>query len=428
MLPFHAAASQINNHSGVTEILLDGTRASAKSHAAIGQVGLDDCQAYPGLKFLFLRQTQRAASESFEDLIARVLKNVPHKANSERIIFDNGSKILVGGYSDDNDINKYIGNEYDGMLIEEANQISGEKRKLLFGSLRTSKDNWVPRAYLTTNPGGIGHEETKQRYIIPNRNGTETFTRRFHSDYKDNPFINPEYKKYLEGLTGLIAKMWRDGDWDVFAGQAFPEFNENKHVIKPFDIPEHWMRWRGEDWGYAAPMAVYWFAKDPNSRRTFIYRELYQAGLTDPQQARRINEMTGDEHITSHFADPSMWTKRTVSDTATSTYDTYLANGIYLTKADNDHANKKRKMHSVLAVLPDGLPGLQIFSICTNLIRTLPALQTDPDKPEDILEGQEEHAYDAVTYGLTNYRDPAPEPNRKPREPWKSPLAGVKGL
>lgn len=428
MLPFHAAAREVNNRNGVTEILLDGTRGSAKSHAVIEQVG-DDCHQVDGLKYLFLRQTQKAASESFEDLIARALKGVSHKANSEKIVFDNGSKIIIGGYANDKDIDKYIGIEYDGIVIEECNQISGKKRELLFGSLRTSKENWVPRAYLTTNPGGIGHEETKQRYIIPNRNGTETFTRRFYSSYLDNPFINPEYKRYLESLTGIMAKMWRDGDWDVFAGQAFPEFSQDKHVIKPFDIPPHWNKWRGIDWGFAAPMACYWFAKDPDSRRIYVYRELYQEGLTDPQQARRINEMTGDKEVISKtFADPSMWTKRTVSETATSTYDTYLANGVYLTKADNDHANKKRKMHSMLAVLPDGLPGMQIFSICPNLIRTLPILQTDPDHPEDILDGQEEHAYDAVTYGATDYRDPAPEPNRKPREPWRSPLIGMKGL
>lgn len=433
MLPFHAEAARINQHTGVTEIMCDGTRGSAKSHGAIAQVGLDDCQIMPNMKFLYLRQTQKAASASFEDLVSRALQGIRHKANSEKIVFGNGSRIIIGGFANDKDIDKYIGIEFDGMVIDEANQLSGKKRELLLGSLRTSKENWVPRAYLLTNPGGIGHEESKQRYIIPNRNGTETFTRRFHSSYQDNPFINPEYKTYLESLTGVMAKMWRDGDWDVFAGQAFPEFMAEKdgkpwHVIRPFDIPEHWHKWRGIDWGFAAPMACYWFARDPDSRRIYIYRELYQAGLTDPQQARRINEMTGDENIAKTFADPSMWTKRTTTDTATSTYDTYLANGVFLTKADNDHANKKRKMHSMLAVLPDGLPGLQIFNRCPNLIRTLPALQTDPDHPEDILDGQEEHGYDGTTYGATDYRDPAPEPNRKPRTPWISPLAGVKGL
>jgi len=429
MLPFHAAASEINRRNGVTEILEDGTRGSAKSHAVIAQVGLDDCQQVPNLKYLFLRQTQKAASESFEDLIARVLHGISHKANSEKITFDNGSKIVIGGYANEKDIDKYIGIEYDGIVLEEANQISGKKRELLFGSLRTSKTNWVPRAYLTTNPGGIGHEDSKQRYIIPNRNGKETFTRRFFSSYLDNPFINQEYKTYLESLTGTLAKMWRDGDWDVFAGQAFPEWREDAHICKPFDIPDTWQRWRGIDWGFAAPMACYWMVKNPDSRRIYVYRELYQAGLTDPQQARTINEMSGDKETFGFtFADPSMWTKRTTGDIATSTADTYMSNGIYLTRADNDHANKKRKMHSVLALLPDGLPGLQVFDTCKNLIRTLPVLQTEPDKPEDIMDGQEEHAYDAITYGLTNYRDPAPEPIRRDRERWVSPLVGMKGI
>ena len=434
MLPFHAAARAINTHNGVTEIMLDGTRGSAKSHGIIAQVGLDDCQAYPGLKALFLRKTLKAAGVSFEDLIGRVLRGVKHKANSEKVMFANDSKVVIGGFANDNDIDKYIGIEFDEIVIEEANQISGEKREALSGSLRTSRtDGWVPRLYLSTNAGGIGHEYSKQRYIIPNREGRETNTRRFFSSYKDNPFINPEYKTYLENLTGIRAKMWRDCDWDVYPGQAFPEFAPEKagkdwHVIRPFDIPDNWMRWIGIDWGYAAPWAVYFLAKDPDTRRTFVYREIYKPGILDPQQAREINEVSRGETFAYYFGDPSMWTKRTTGDMATSTYDAYMANGIYLTKADNDHLNKSRKVHSNLAPLPDGLPGLQIFSTCANLIRTLPILQTDPDHPEDILDGQEDHGYDSLSYGLTNYRDPAPEPNRKKSEPWVSPLARVKGL
>jgi hypothetical protein len=298
----------------------------------------------------------------------------------------------------------------------------------LFGSVRTSREDWVPRVYLTTNPGGAGHDYAKKRYILPNRDNTETFTRRFFSSYSDNPFINIEYKQYLEGLTGTLAKIWRDGDWDVFAGQAFPEWSSETHIVKPFDIPSHWQKWRGIDWGWAAPFSVHWLAKDPDSRRIYVYRELYQAGITDPQQARTINEMSLDETFSFTFADPSMWTKRTVTDVATSTYDTYLANGVYLTKADNDHANKLRKLHSALALLPDGKPGLQSFSSCVNLNRIIPVLLTNPDKPEDILEGQEEHAFDSLTYGLTNYRDPAPEPIRRPVQQWVSPLASMKGL
>jgi phage terminase large subunit len=157
ILPFHSLARQIDQHNGVDEVLLDGTRGSAKSHAVIAQIGLDDCQRAPGIKVLFLRQTLKAAGESFDDLITRVLRNVPHKKNTERVTFPNGSRILIGGYQNDSDIDKYLGIEYDIIAPEEGTQISGEKIEKLRGSLRTSRDDWVPRMYISTNPGGIGH-------------------------------------------------------------------------------------------------------------------------------------------------------------------------------------------------------------------------------------------------------------------------------
>lgn len=40
-----------------------------------------------------------------------------------------------------------------------------------------------------------------------------------------------------------------------------------------------------------------------------------------------------------------------------------------------------------------------IFSTCTHLIRTLPALQHDPDRPEDVDTDGEDHAPDAFRYG-----------------------------
>ncbi|CAK0768394.1 phage terminase large subunit [Gammaproteobacteria bacterium] len=307
MLPFHALARQIDQHNGVTEVLLDGTRGSAKSHAVIAQVCIDDCERAPGIKVLFLRQTERAASESFEDLIGRVLRNKKHKANSERIMFPNKSRVVIGGYKDESDIDKYLGIEYDVIVIEEGTQISGTRIEKLRGSLRTSREDWVPRLYMTTNSGGVGHAYFKQRYIDPQRQGKETTTRRFFSSYKDNPFINDEYKTYLEGLTGDLARQWRDGDWDIFVGMAFSSWRYERHAINPIEIPAHYIRMTGTDWGYANPFSNHWAAKKPDNGRIIVYREVYESELTDPRQAELIvsSESPG-EKIRKRYADPSM--------------------------------------------------------------------------------------------------------------------------
>ena len=231
---------------------------------------------------------------------------------------------------------------------------------------------------------------------------------------------DPDYETRLMKRDPTLARALRFGDWSVFSGQAIREFNKSIHVCKPFEIPSHWLRWRSVDWGFAMPWSVHWFAMDPDKRRLFVYRELYKTGITDPQQARMIRETSGPEEMfTFTFADPSMWSRKSDTDQVKTTNDVYAQNGVLLARADNDHRSKLSKCHTVLKLLPDGLPNVQIFDgMCPNLVRTLPALMSDPKNPEDILEGQEEHAFDSFTYGLTNWRDPFPQvTTRKPKPP-----------
>lgn len=426
MLKFHAAA-RYADVSEVREIMLDGTRGSAKSHAIIAQVGIDDCQRAPGIKVLFLRQTQRAASESFEDLIGRVLRGTKHEANTERIRFPNGSRILIGGYNSDSDIDKYIGVEYDVIVIEEATQISGDKLERLLGSLRTSRDDWKPRAYLSTNPGGIGHAYYKERYIMPHREKRETFTRRFFSSYKDNPFINVDYKVYLEGLTGDLAKAWRDGDWDVFAGQAI-KFNRARHVIQPQEIPDYWTRKSGYDWGFAKPFSYTWGARNPDNGRWIIYRNLHQAGVTDPRQVELVKQAEDPriEKIVRRFADPSIFTPRTQTDQPTSTADVFQAHGIYLTRATNDRMLGKRKIDTLLENMADGFPGLLVFENCTDIIRTLPSLVYSRVHPEDVDTEGDDHDYDGIRYMFTDDITQEAQQRKQPARP--APIQRLRGL
>ena len=421
---FHAAARDIDTAQLPTEkgiqptVACGGARGPGKSHAILAQVGIDDCQRVPGLKVLFLRSLQRAAKESFEDVIARVLVATPHEYSANVLTFPNGSRIVLGGFKDDRDIDKYIGIEYDIIVVEEATLLSETKYQMLEGSLRTSKQGWRPRMYLSTNPGGIGHAWFKKRIVTPYRLKHEGRTRFIPSTYRDNPFLNPEYVDWLEGLAGKLGKAWRDGDWDIFEGQAFPQWNADAHIIDPFPLPDHWAKWRAVDWGYSNPFACLWMTKDPDSGRIFVYREIYGTQLTDRQQARIIRENTPPtEKINVTYADPSMWAAKSAGSSVTDTASEYAVEGVVLTKADNNRVDGKRKIDRLLAPLPDGKPGLQVFSNCCNLIRTLPELVLDKTQVEDVDTTQEDHAYDALRYGQTNQRQHAKD-TQPPTHPW----------
>lgn len=426
--PFHAACRSCDDPHGPTDIGAGGARGPGKSHVVFSQVALDDCQRFSGLKALFLRQTAKAARESFEDLLSKTIQGrvgYQYNRSDKRLFFDNGSRIILGGFHDDSDVDGYVGIEYDLIAVEEINQLSEERILKLRGSLRTTKQGWRERMYGSFNPGGVGHLYVKKNYVDPHKQGHKGRTRFFPSTYRDNPFLSQVYIDYLEGLPGALGKAWRDGDFDVFEGMAFPVWNYERHVIKPFELPTGWAKWRAVDWGYSAPFCCLWFARNPDNGRIYIYRELYAVGMTDLQQARAIADMTPpSESISTTFADPAMWSKKTVGDYVTSSADEYASAGVILTKADNNRLSGKRKVDRVLTDLPDGSPGLQVFSTCSNVVRTLPALSYDKYQVEDVDTSQEDHAFDTLKYGLSQVRELA---SPKKSKPVTHPIARLAG-
>ncbi len=304
------------------------------------------------------------------------------------------------------DVSKYQSFEFAVIGIDELTKNALRVFNILRGSKR-----WpgISRTYFLagTNPGGRGHLWVKN-YWIDHKYPKEmmplakefAFIRALPSD---NPYLDQSYWDELNTLPPDLYKAWVLGDWNVFEGQALTGWNEEIHVIDPFDIPDNWLRWRAVDWGWANPFCCLWFAKSPDIGRTYVYRELYLTGLTDQQQARLIKDNTPpDEHINLTYADPSMWAKKNYEGMMTSTAEEYLKEGIALTRADNDRLSGKRKVDRLLGNLADGKPGLQFFRSCINSIATLPALPRDEHNVEDVDTSAEDHAYDALKYGLTN--------------------------
>lgn len=326
------------------------------------------------------------------------------------------------------DPSKYAGAEFAAVAIDELQKNSeevllGASEGNIRGSLR-----WPgianTRFAATAMPGGIGHLWVKRLWL--DRDFPKELQQRAKEFYfvrslpADNPYLDESYWDELRTLPEDLRRAWVDGDWDVFAGQAFTNWRrENNgvpwHVISPFEIPEHFTRWRAVDWGYRAPFCTLWFAQDPDLGRVFVYRELYEKGLTDRQQARSITQNTGTERIRFTLADPSMWAKKRLGEIVHSTEIEYRHQGVSLTKANNDRLDGKRKFQTMLEPLPDGLPGIQFFDNCANSIRTIPALPYDDTRPEDVDTDAEDHAYDTVRYGITRVRVKATAETREQR-------------
>jgi hypothetical protein len=123
------------------------------------------------------------------------------------------------------------------------------------------------------------------------------------------------------------------------------------------------------------------------------------------------------ESILRYGADPSMWQMREGAQ-GDNLAGEYRAAGVHLVKANNDRLSGLSYVREALAWEPprgdrSGLrrePRLQIFEGCVNLIRTLPSLPYDNIRVEDVDTRSEDHAYDALRYGLALERQAVGNP------------------
>lgn len=411
-IQFHAAARECDKPDGPTKVGFGGARGPGKTTTTFTQMALDDCQRMPGLKCLFIRQTQKSAKESFDDLRLRLLRNTPHEAVSGVVRFPNGSRILLGGFANDKDIDKYLGIEYDLIAIEEDTQLSATKKQQLLTCLRTSKRNWRPRSYHTTNPGGRDHAGYKRMFVEPFRKNCQTTTRFIPSLAQDNPALNKEYMATLEGLSGWLRGAWLDGDWDIAAGQYFTTWRYDDHTCEPFPIPSHWPVWAALDYGFTHPTVALLLAKFDG---TYYVIAEYGKAKTLP--------ITHAENIKNTFARVGVPLNRLRSFSAgadafqmkgdahgKTIADQYGALGIRLKPAVMDRVAGASRILQLLGDLENGIePKLKIFRSCPNLIEQLPAMMHDPHRPEDVLkvdvdengEGGDDF-YDTLRYGLSS--------------------------
>jgi phage terminase large subunit len=415
-LRFHAAARACDRADGPTKIGYGGARGPGKSHAVLAQVGADDCQRLPGAKWLLLRKVGRAAREGFEDLLARAFSGwlrcyVPSRNILE---FPNGSRIIIGHFNNERDVDAYLGLEYDGIAVEEATQLSRAKLEMIATCLRTSKSNWRPRMYYTWNPGGVGHAYIKRLFVDPYRRGQQLDTRFIPGTVDDNRHVNPEYRRTLEGLTGWLRAAWLDGDMDIAAGQFFTNWRHDMHVrpAAGYRIPPNARVWCSLDYGFTHYTAVYLLAQYDGM--VTVVDEHAERRWLPPRHADAIKAMLGRYGLQVRDLDSFVAGQDVFAvgkDRGGKTIaDQYQDCGIIFTPADDDRINGAGELLARLGDIeasPPIAPRIQILDRCARLIECIPSLEHDPHAPEKVLKVDTDDngdggddPYDAVRYGL----------------------------
>jgi len=383
-----AAARSCDHEDGPDAIGYGGARAGGKSHWLIAQMGADDCQRVSGLKCLLLRKVGKANIEHFEALRTRIFRKLPHEFNVTRAIltFANGSKIVAGHFQAEKDIDAYLGLEYDVIGIEEATTLSERKYRDISTCCRTSKPNFRPRIYSTTNPGGIGHEWYKRLFVRPAPGAAKTTF--VSARISDNSFTNRDYEKQLQKLSGWQRRAWLDGDWDIAAGQFFTNFRHDTHVRETFD-PRRAVRWFAAfDYGFTHYSVFLLAAADADNTLHFVDEHAERRWLP-AQHARQIHEL-----LRRHALSPSRLESIVCgSDVFAKQYngrsiaEEYAAEGLTLKPANMDRLNGWAQMIRRLGDPYSNItPKLFLHPRCAKLIAQIPALQHDPNRPEDVLK------------------------------------------
>jgi len=282
----------------------------------------------------------------------------------------------------------------------------------------------------TTNPGGPGHGWVKQMFIDPappNKAFTATdlesgepmvypeghakageplFQRRFiPASLYDNPYLTEDgaYEANLMSLPESQRRQLLDGDWAVADGAAFPEFRIKDHVVEPFDIPTDWRRFRSCDYGYSSYSAVHWYAIDPAFETLIVYRELYLSKHTGRALAHAVMEAEGPERMAYGMLDSSCWHNR--GQIGPSIAEEMIGQGCSWRPSDRSAGARvagRNRLHELLKVDEStGLPGIQFFNTCRQIIADLPVIPSDPKGTDDIdPRYASDHAYDSIRYGI----------------------------
>lgn len=385
-----AAARLCDQGDGPTAVGYGGARGGGKSHWLLAQMGADDCQRVPGLKCLLLRKIGKANMEHFEDLRRRIFTGLAHEFSAYRgvLTFGNGSRIIAGHFQAEKDIDAYLGLEYDVIGIEEATTLSSRKHQDITTCCRTSKPNWRPRIYSTSNPGGIGHAWYRTRFVGPFLEKRECETRFVPARVSDNAFNNPEYQRVLESLTGWQRRAWLDGDWDLAAGQFFTTFRRDVHIVADFDETRAREWFCALDYGFAHYTVVLLGCTDGDGN-VFVVDEHAERMWLPQRHGAGVKAMLGRHglevsQLRRFVAGTDVFSRQADGTTIAGQY---LREGIKLRPANMDRVNGWAE---ILQRLGDGsakiLPSLFIHQRCGRLVETLPTMQHDPHRPEDVLK------------------------------------------
>lgn len=382
-----------------------------------------------------LEEVKEQAFEMFRPLGAK------YHEGKRTWTFPNGAKLRFRFLERDVDANKYQGHAYNWMCWEEitnwASSTGIDKVSAALRSARGVKCRWLA----TGNPGGVGHNWVKARFISPakpfhaHKDPLTGQTRVFiPSRLSDNKILMQNDPLYAERLKGAgpawLVKAWLGGIWDIVAGGMFDDvWEEHVHVLQPFKIPRSWTVKRAFDWGSSRPFSLGWWAEsngetikgmpkfypgtqirigewygwngEPNVGLKMIDKDIAAEGL---EIEKKLQKEYGFGAVSAGPADPSIFA--VVNGACIG--DAMANAGLEFEAAMTGPGSRKNGWEAMRRMLKDAKqqpmerPGMFVFDTCRQFIRTVPVLPRDLKKIDDVDTNSEDHIGDETRYAISN--------------------------
>ena len=431
----------------VEDVLFGGARGGGKSDGLLGDwaTHAEDYGRYA--RGIFLRKSypeleeiERRCHEIFPGFGAR------WQATKRTWVWPNGASLRLRFLERDVDAEGFQGHQYDWVGCDElGNWPSPVGIDKLRACLRSA--HGIPCFFRgSANPGGVGHNWVKARYIDPappmtpfwvedTIAGMTIRTQRCFvpATLDDNPILlqnDPGYWQRVVAAAGgneALVKAWRDGDWNIVAGGMLDDvWQPRVHVLEPTEIPRAWRIRRAFDWGSSKPFSVGWFAHADGETPL-------QDGRVFPRGSRiHCMELYGyngkpNEGLRMTNTEIARWIK-TVEDASpykgrveagpadSQIFDVVngrsiaaemATQGMSWKPAQKGPGSRRQGWQLIRQMLKAGHqwpmeePGLFVFNTCRQFIRTVPVLPRDPKDADDVQTDAEDHCGDMLRYELS---------------------------
>ena len=219
-------------------------------------------------------------------------------------------------------------------------------------------------------------------------------------EWADNPYLS---KKEIDSMTKSMSadeiESRRYGKFMQVGGMVYNEFDENVHVIEPFDVPKDWQDTISIDPGLHNPLSAHFYAEDYDGN-VYVVAEHYEAEKTVEEHSSKIKAIAKsldwktDKQGRLYALIDSAAKQKTLSSEK-NVVDLFYDNGIIVNPlVDKDLFSGISKVKTFLKSA-DGRSRLFIFKNCVNLIREIKGYWwgngDNPIKKDD-------HALDELRY------------------------------